>query len=102
LTARHHTGNAVATYDAEEDGDELYLVMELVEGPSVATRLLGGRQQVGEALAIADGVLVALGAANTAGIVHRDVKPGNVLATCSSSTCSVSPIGTVGLGRWSR
>jgi hypothetical protein len=71
--------NAVATYDAGEDGDELYLVMELVDGPSLATRLLGGRLAVGEALAIADGVLAALGAAHTAGIVHRDVKPGNVL-----------------------
>ncbi len=71
--------NAVATYDAGEDGEELYLVMELVEGPSLAGRLLGGRLPVGEALAIADGVLAALGAAHAAGIVHRDVKPGNVL-----------------------
>ena len=71
--------NAVATYDAGEDGEELYLVMELVEGPSLATRLVGGRLTVGEALAIADGVLAALGAAHAAGIVHRDVKPGNVL-----------------------
>jgi serine/threonine-protein kinase len=71
--------NAVATYDAGEEDDELYLVMELVEGPSLSTRLLGGRLPLGEALAIADGVLAALGAAHAAGIVHRDVKPGNVL-----------------------
>jgi eukaryotic-like serine/threonine-protein kinase len=71
--------NAVAIYDAGEDREELYLVMELVDGPSLATRLLGGRLAVGEALAIADGVLAALAAAHAAGIVHRDVKPGNVL-----------------------
>jgi eukaryotic-like serine/threonine-protein kinase len=78
-SARFSHPNAVATFDAGEVGDELYLVMELVDGPSLAARMGGGRLPVDEALAIADGVLAALGAAHAAGIVHRDVKPGNVL-----------------------
>jgi serine/threonine-protein kinase len=72
--------NAVAVYDAGEDGGQLFLVMELVDGPSLAHALHErGRLQVADALHIADSILAALGAAHAAGLVHRDVKPGNVL-----------------------
>ena len=72
--------NAVAVFDAGEADGYLYLVMELVDGPSVAARLAEhGPLDVDEALTITSAVLAALGAAHAAGIVHRDVKPGNIL-----------------------
>ena len=72
--------NAVAVFDAGEADGYLYLVMELVDGPSVAARLAEhGPLDVDEALTVTSAVLAALSAAHAAGIVHRDVKPGNIL-----------------------
>jgi serine/threonine-protein kinase len=72
--------NAVAVYDAGEDGGQLFLVMELVDGPSLARVIQErGRLRVDDALHIADSILAALAAAHAVGLVHRDVKPGNVL-----------------------
>ena len=74
--------NAVAVFDAGDADGYLYLVMELVEGRSLAERIgLEGALPVDDALDVVDDVLQALGAAHRAGIVHRDVKPGNVLLT---------------------
>ncbi|MDQ3469192.1 MAG: serine/threonine protein kinase, partial [Actinomycetota bacterium] len=71
--------NAVAVYDAGDADGSLFLVMELVDGPSLATALADGPLPLGRAVSVADDVLAALGAAHAAGIVHRDVKPGNIL-----------------------
>ncbi|MFD0275576.1 protein kinase [Kitasatospora sp. NPDC127111] len=56
-----------------------WLVMELVTGGSLADRIAQGPLSVPEAARIGRGVLAALRAAHAAGILHRDVKPGNVL-----------------------
>ncbi|BEL04717.1 hypothetical protein Q0Z83_029080 [Actinoplanes sichuanensis] len=71
--------NIVAVHDVGADDGVRYLVMELVHGRSLADRLHGGPLEVTEAIRIAIGVCAALEAAAGAGIVHRDVKPANIL-----------------------
>jgi eukaryotic-like serine/threonine-protein kinase len=61
-----------------EDSDKPGLVMELVEGPRLADRILAGHVPVEEALAIAKQICDALEYAHERGIVHRDVKPANI------------------------
>jgi beta-lactam-binding protein with PASTA domain len=78
--ARLSSPNVVAVYDQGSDAGLLYLVMEYVPGRTLR-ELLRERGGLGprEALDIVDGVLTGLSAAHQAGIVHRDVKPENVL-----------------------
>jgi Tol biopolymer transport system component len=63
-----------ALYDVGPD----YLVMELVEGPTLATRIAAGPVSLDEALAIARQIAEALEAAHERGIIHRDLKPSNI------------------------
>ena len=58
--------------------DRVGLVMELVEGPTLADRIAGGRLAVDEALAVARQIALALETAHDRGIVHRDLKPANI------------------------
>jgi serine/threonine protein kinase len=73
--------NIVALHDVGADRDVLYLVMEFVEGRSLAGRLAGGPLPVHEAVGIAVEVCSALEAAAQAGVVHRDVTPANIMLT---------------------
>ncbi|WP_026316686.1 serine/threonine-protein kinase [Actinokineospora enzanensis] len=79
--ARLQHPNVVSIYQIIESPDSPYpwIVMELVQGMSLDTRLQHGTLTPPEAARVGRGVLAALRAAHAAGVMHRDVKPGNVL-----------------------
>ncbi|HEX2027676.1 MAG TPA: serine/threonine-protein kinase [Nitriliruptorales bacterium] len=74
--------NVAVTHDIGEDDGQVYLVMELVDGPTLADLLeRHGALDPTVVAAIGQQVAVALGAAHVRDLVHRDVKPANVLFT---------------------
>jgi serine/threonine protein kinase len=71
--------NACRIYDITEEQDRLVLVMEFIEGESLAERLERGSLPAQEAGQIALALLSALEAFHKIGIIHRDLKPGNIV-----------------------
>src|SRR5688572_27155443 len=71
--------NIVTTFDFGEHGDLAYLAMELLEGTDLRTRLKEGPLPTAEAVGIAAQVADGLSFAHERGIVHRDIKPGNIM-----------------------
>src|SRR6516164_4412370 len=72
-----------ALFDVGRENDVDYLVMEYLEGETLADRLGKGAIPTDQALRIGIEILGALDAAHRQGIVHRDLKPGNVMLTKS-------------------
>ena len=88
LAALNHPGIA-AIYSFEEipgsssSSSRHLLVMELVEGETLAERLARGALPLRQTLSLGEGIALALEAAHRRGIVHRDLKPGNIMVTAS-------------------
>ena len=82
LAALNHP-NIAAIYGLEEADDAPHLVLELVEGETLAGRLERGALPFREAMALGVQVAAAIEAAHERGVVHRDLKPGNVMLTSS-------------------
>ncbi len=72
-------------FDVGRQGDVDYLVMELVEGETLASRLLKGALPTADLLRIGSEIADALDRAHRAGVVHRDLKPGNIMLTKSGA-----------------
>ena len=77
LASLNHPGIA-AIYGIETSADTQALVLELVEGPTLADRIAQGPIPIDEALPIAKQIAEALEAAHEAGVIHRDLKPANI------------------------
>ncbi|HEU5002079.1 MAG TPA: PASTA domain-containing protein [Actinomycetota bacterium] len=76
--------NVVTLYDSGTDEGSYFMVMEYVRGPTLRQILAERRRlEPAQAAAVVDQLLAALEAAHGAGLVHRDVKPENVLVTAS-------------------
>src|SRR5713226_7459562 len=80
LASLNHT-NIASIYGLEDSGGVRALVMELVEGPTLADRIKEGAIPLEEALPIAKQIAEALEYAHERGIVHRDLKPANIKVT---------------------
>ena len=70
--------NVVTVHDSGVEGDTAYIVMELLPGPSLAEELATGPLPVDEVVEVGRQVASALDAAHARGLVHRDIKPGNI------------------------
>ena len=81
LLASLNHPNVGAIYELEDAGAVRGLVLELIDGPTLADRLAGGALPQREAFGIARQIAAALEAAHEKGIVHRDLKPANVKIT---------------------
>lgn len=74
----NHPG-IITIHDLGREGDWLYIAMELLQGTELRDRMAAGMLSLHEAVDIAAQVAAALGAAHARGVVHRDIKPGNIM-----------------------
>jgi eukaryotic-like serine/threonine-protein kinase len=73
--------NICTLFDVGREGDTDYLVMELIEGDTLAERLKRGPLSTGDLLRYGTQIADALDRAHRAGVIHRDLKPGNIMMT---------------------
>ncbi|MBI2833133.1 MAG: tetratricopeptide repeat protein [Acidobacteria bacterium] len=83
--ARLNHPNIAAVHDVLDAGDRTFIVMEYVEGETLAARLERGRPPLQEIVAIARQLAAGLAHAHEQGVIHRDLKPSNVVLTSQDS-----------------
>lgn len=93
IAARLHHPNAITVFDVADEDNQPWLVMEYMDAPSLAVRLAGaGTLPPREVARIGAQAAGALAAAHDAGIVHRDVKPANLLVA-DNGTVKITDFG---------
>jgi serine/threonine protein kinase len=73
--------NICAIHEVGQDQDRAFIVMQYVQGQTLASRIHGDPLETGELLAIAVQIADALSEAHSHGIIHRDIKPQNIMIT---------------------
>jgi serine/threonine protein kinase len=85
--------NVVATYAVADDHEPPYIVMELIIGDSLADRFANSPFSIDEIIRVAKEVAAGLAAAHKQGLVHRDIKPGNILIESETQSVKITDFG---------
>lgn len=93
LTAQLRHPNIVAIHDVATEGETDYIVMEFIEGESLAAMLKRSRPSPRRSLEIMKEVSLAIDYAHTMGIIHRDLKPANIMVEKKSGRAVVMDFG---------
>ncbi|HYT68744.1 MAG TPA: protein kinase [Vicinamibacterales bacterium] len=91
--------NICVLHDVGREGDIEYIVMQYLDGETLADRLARGPLPLAEALRVAIDIAAALDKAHRAGILHRDIKPGNVMLVNSAGQASSAKLLDFGLAK---